>query len=100
MRESSLCCGSAGIYNLLRKDFANQLGDRKANATGDTGAEVVVTANPGCYLQLQTSLRRNNVDMDVSYLVEILDEAYGGPDATEWAIDRAPAPQKPAGTSA
>jgi glycolate oxidase iron-sulfur subunit len=100
MRESSLCCGSAGIYNLLRKDFANQLGDRKARATQDTGAQSVVTANPGCFLQLQTSLRRNNAEMDVKYLVEILDEAYGGPDASEWAIDRAAAQSKPAETSA
>jgi glycolate oxidase iron-sulfur subunit len=100
MRESSLCCGSAGIYNLLRKDFANQLGDRKARATGETGAEVVVTANPGCYLQLQTSLRRNSTEMDVKYLVEILDEAYGGPDATEWAVDREQARLKQAETSA
>jgi glycolate oxidase iron-sulfur subunit len=100
MHESSLCCGSAGIYNLLRKDFANQLGDRKAAHTVDTGAQTVVTANPGCYLQLRSSLQRNGANIDVRYLVEILDEAYGGPDATDWAIDRQPARSRLEGTSA
>ncbi|HYP60368.1 MAG TPA: heterodisulfide reductase-related iron-sulfur binding cluster [Thermomicrobiales bacterium] len=88
MKESSLCCGSAGIYNILRKDFADRLGDRKAVNTKATGASTVVTANPGCYLQLRSTLKRNDADMDVKYIVELLDEAYGGPDVTEWAIDR------------
>ena len=99
MRESSLCCGSAGIYNLLRKDFARQLGDRKAQHTAETGADAVITANPGCYLQLQSSLRRAGTEMTVKYLVEVLDEAYGGPDATEWAIDHWPGHSLPGGTS-
>ena len=88
MKESSLCCGSAGIYNILRKDFADKLGDRKARNTAATGAAAVVTANPGCYLQLRSTLKRNNADMDVRYIVELLDEGYGGPNFTEWAIDR------------
>jgi glycolate oxidase iron-sulfur subunit len=90
MQESSLCCGSAGIYNILRKQMANELGDRKAANTMATGAPVVVTANPGCYMQLRSSLARNGSDMDVRYIVELLDEAYGGEKATEWAIDRVP----------
>jgi glycolate oxidase iron-sulfur subunit len=88
MQESSLCCGSAGIYNILRKDFADKLGDRKARNTAATGATAVVTANPGCYLQLRSTLKRNNASMDVQYIVELLDEAYGGPVIKEWAIDR------------
>lgn len=88
MKESALCCGSAGIYNILRPEFAEQLGDRKATNTIATGAAVVATSNPGCYLQMQSSLRRNGSDMNVKYIVELLDEAYGGPDVTEWAIDR------------
>lgn len=100
MRESALCCGSAGIYNLLRPDFANQLGDRKATHTGETGAEVVVTANPGCFLQLRTSLERNGAAIEVKYLIELLDEAYGGATATGWAIDLAADLTSPGETSA
>lgn len=88
MKESSLCCGSAGIYNLLRRDFADKLGDRKARNTAATGAAAVVTANPGCFLQLRSTLKRNGSAMGVQYIVELLDEAYGGPNVTEWAIDR------------
>lgn len=78
MRESSLCCGSAGIYNLLRPEMAKQLGDRKAVNTIATHADEVVTANPGCLLQLRQSLKRNGSEMRVTHIVDLLDEAYGG----------------------
>ena len=80
MRESSLCCGSAGIYNIIRKQMADDLGDRKASNILATGAIGVVTANPGCHMQLRTSLRRNGSDLPVRHIVDILDEAYGGPE--------------------
>jgi glycolate oxidase iron-sulfur subunit len=79
MKESSLCCGSAGIYNIIRKDMADELGDRKAAHVAATCADCVVTANPGCHMQLRTSLRRSGSVMPVRHIVEILDEAYGGP---------------------
>lgn len=91
MRESSLCCGSAGIYNIIRRQMADDLGDRKAIAVRDTEATTVVTANPGCAMQLRTSLRRNGVDADVLHIAEILDESYGGEDAAhrnDWAFQR------------
>jgi glycolate oxidase iron-sulfur subunit len=87
MKESSLSCGRPGIYNSPRKDFSDRLGDRKPTNTIATGATEVVTANPGCYLQLRSTLKRNGGDMDVKYIVELLDEAYGGPDVSEWALD-------------
>jgi len=92
MKESSLCCGSAGIYNILRKEMADGLGDRKALNTIATGAPMVVTSNPGCYMQMQATLRRNGSEMQVKYIVELLDEAYGGPNAPDWAIDLVPTP--------
>jgi glycolate oxidase iron-sulfur subunit len=78
MKESSLCCGSAGIYNLIRREMADQLGDRKAQHAMATGAVDVITANPGCAMQLRTSLGRNGSEARVKHIVEILDEAYGG----------------------
>ncbi len=77
MRESSLCCGSAGIYNLIRKEMAEDLGDRKVRHIMETPATEVVTANPGCAMQLRASLRRNGSRVKVRHIVEILDEAYG-----------------------
>lgn len=78
MRESSLCCGSAGVYNLIRRQMADELGDRKAQNAIATGAVDVITANPGCAMQLRTSLARNGSDARVRHIVEVLDEAYGG----------------------
>jgi glycolate oxidase iron-sulfur subunit len=81
MKESSLCCGSAGIYNIIRKDMANDLGDRKIGHVLETGASEVVTANPGCAMQLRTSLIRHHSGLPVKHIVELLDESYGGADA-------------------
>ena len=78
MRESSLCCGSAGIYNLIRREMAEDLGDRKARHVIATPATTVATANPGCAMQLRASLRRNGSKTRVRHIVEVLDEAYGG----------------------
>lgn len=81
MRESSLCCGSAGIYNVLRPGMARALGDRKAENTIAADADEVITANPGCYLQLRQSLQRHGSAMKVAHIADLLDEAYGGESA-------------------
>lgn len=88
MHESSLCCGSAGIYNITRPQMADALGDRKAKNAIATGADTVVTSNPGCHMQLRTSLIRNGSEQEVEHIVTILDEAYGGQNTSGWAIDR------------
>ncbi len=80
MKESSLCCGSAGIYNLLRPAMAKQLGDRKALNTIATNAVEVITANPGCAMQLKASLERNGSTVKVTHIVDLLDEAYAAGD--------------------
>ncbi|MGE3799139.1 MAG: (Fe-S)-binding protein [Thermomicrobiales bacterium] len=81
MHESALCCGSAGIYNLLRPEMAKKLGDRKAANTIDTDAFEVITANPGCAMQLKSSLERSGSTMKVTHIVDLLDEAYAVLDA-------------------
>ena len=78
MPESSLCCGSAGIYNVTQPEMAAQLGARKLNNAQTTNAEVLVTANPGCHLQLAGGLRRRGSTMRVRHIVEMLDAAYAG----------------------
>ena len=72
--EASLCCGSAGVYNLLHPEPANQLGDRKVEHLLATKAEAVISANPGCLLQLMSSLRRRGLTaMPAFHMVELLD---------------------------
>lgn len=77
--EAHLCCGSAGIYNLLEPETAQQLGDRKAQNLMSTGSEAVVSSNPGCLLQLMSSVRRRAVGaIPAFHLVELLDASIRG----------------------
>lgn len=77
--ESSMCCGSAGVYNLLHPEPANELGDRKTAHLLDTHASAVVSANPGCLLQLMAGLRRQgHAELPAFHLVELLDASIRG----------------------
>lgn len=76
MPESSLCCGSAGIYNITQPEMAARLGTRKIDNALTTGATVIATANPGCAFQMANELRRRGADVQVRYIVELLDAAY------------------------
>jgi glycolate oxidase iron-sulfur subunit len=82
--EASLCCGSAGVYNLLNSETANQLGDRKVENLLTTGAQAVLSANPGCLLQLMQGLRRRGMKtMPAFHMVEVLDASIRGTSAAE-----------------
>jgi glycolate dehydrogenase iron-sulfur subunit len=77
--ESSLCCGSAGVYNLLEPDAAAQLGARKVENLLTTNAQAVLSANPGCLMQLMSGLRRRRLaEMPAFHLVELLDASIRG----------------------
>lgn len=77
--EGDLCCGSAGVYNLLNPETANQLGDRKVENLLKTGAGAVVSANPGCLLQLMNGLRRKGLrTMPTYHMVQLLDASIRG----------------------
>jgi glycolate oxidase iron-sulfur subunit len=72
--EPTLCCGSAGVYNLLHPEPAQQLGDRKVTNLLVTQAAAVVSANPGCLLQLMSGLRRRGEKtLPAFHMVELLD---------------------------
>jgi glycolate oxidase iron-sulfur subunit len=79
LEESDWCCGSAGIYNLTQPEMASRLLGRKVDRILATGADVVVTANPGCILQIQAGLRARGAGVRVMHIVEILDRAYSQP---------------------
>ena len=74
--EAEMCCGSAGIYNLTEPVMAQRLLDRKMARVEATGATTVVTANPGCILQLAAGLRARGRNVEVLHVVEVLDRAY------------------------
>lgn len=72
MPDADRCCGSAGIYNLLQPEMAGALLREKMASVAATGAPVVVTANPGCHLQLLAGARQAGAPVQVRHLAEIL----------------------------
>jgi glycolate oxidase iron-sulfur subunit len=70
--ERDLCCGSAGVYNLLQPDAAAELGARKARHLLDTGADAVAAANPGCAAQLDFHLRRLGHPLPIYHPLELV----------------------------
>ena len=77
MAGSESCCGSAGIYALLRPATAAEVLDPKIRALVETGAATLVTANPGCQMQWEAGLARAGVDVRVAHVAEILRESLG-----------------------
>jgi glycolate oxidase iron-sulfur subunit len=76
MPNSDLCCGSAGIYNVVQNEMSMQILAGKMKSVNSTGANLIATANPGCLLQLQAGVRLHGSKQRVMHVVEILDLAY------------------------
>ena len=76
MPGSELCCGSAGIYNIVQNEMSMKLLDKKMAAIATTQAAAIATANPGCMIQLTAGARLNNTGQTVHHVVELLDRAY------------------------
>ncbi len=76
--EAPICCGSAGVFNLIEPEPARQLADRKAQHILGSGAQALVSANPGCLLHIASGLRRAGHPMPVFHLIELIDAALTG----------------------
>jgi len=76
LAEADWCCGSAGTYNVTQPELAARLGHRKAHHVVASGAEMIVTANPGCQMQIEAALRREGSRVPVVQLMDLLDRAY------------------------
>ena len=76
--EAAICCGSAGIYNLVQPNAAKALGDRKAELVSQLVPDVVATGNPGCILQLQSALSRRKQKTPVVHTIQLLDASLRG----------------------
>ena len=76
--DSEQCCGSAGIYNLVQPQSAEQIGQRKVDNVLSTRAELLASANPGCTLQIQKILRERGKRLPAAHPIEILDASISG----------------------
>jgi glycolate oxidase iron-sulfur subunit len=80
MAHPDLCCGSAGLYMLTEREMSTRILDDKMGEIAATGVQTIATANPGCMMQLQRGVRRAGLAADVTHVVELVDEGYGGAD--------------------
>jgi len=77
LRDANLCCGAGGASFAKQPEIAMLLGNAKAQAIGDSGAEWVVAGNPGCMLQIEAALRERGVRAQVLHPARVLREALG-----------------------
>ena len=78
LRDAGVCCGSAGVYNLLQPDAARELGSRKADSVTASGASLLISANPGCTLQISSELAARGVTLRTAHTAEVLDASING----------------------
>jgi glycolate oxidase iron-sulfur subunit len=71
--EAAICCGSAGIYNLVEPQPARELGERKARHIASTKPQAIVSSNPGCLLQIRAALDRLGRPLPTYHMIELLD---------------------------
>lgn len=76
LEESEMCCGAAGSYVLAESEMSLAVLDRKMEKIRESGTDIVVTANPGCHLQLALGARRHDLKVEILHLAELLDRAY------------------------
>jgi glycolate oxidase iron-sulfur subunit len=76
--DGTVCCGSAGIYNLVQPEAARELGQRKAEAVAATGADLLVSGNPGCAMQIASALAARGIRLPMRHTAEVLDASVRG----------------------
>ncbi|MGH7889249.1 MAG: (Fe-S)-binding protein, partial [Thermodesulfobacteriota bacterium] len=76
--ESDLCCGSAGIYNMVQPEMSQGLLERKLSKLMETRVDYLVAGNPGCLLQIQKGINKKGLKVKTAHPVELLDWSYRG----------------------
>lgn len=76
--DAALCCGSAGVYNMLQPGVAEELGQQKVENLLNTGAELIASANPGCSLQIKKHLQLQDREVCLMHPIELLDYSIRG----------------------
>lgn len=76
--DAALCCGSAGVYNMLQPQVAEELGQMKAQNLVNTGAKLIASPNPGCALQIQNHLKAQGHPLPLMHPIELLDRSIRG----------------------
>jgi glycolate oxidase iron-sulfur subunit len=78
LAEGNICCGSAGVYNLVEPKTAHELGQRKAEHVAKSGAQILVSGNPGCLLQITKEMQERGQPMRAMHFIEVIDASIRG----------------------
>ncbi len=73
--DAALCCGSAGVYNMLQPEIAAELGQMKSNSLVNTGATLIASSNPGCSLQIKQALEKQGKTIRLQHPIQLLDKS-------------------------
>ena len=76
LEGSDVCCGGAGVYNLLEAELSTRVLEEKLKHVGETGARLLATGNPGCHMQIGAGARLSGIRLQIVHPVELLDESY------------------------
>ncbi|PSO74486.1 MAG: glycolate oxidase [Cyanobacteria bacterium QS_7_48_42] len=76
--DAAVCCGSAGVYNMLQPGIADELGDQKVDNLLNTGATLIASSNPGCSLQIKKHLGLKEKEMPLMHPMELFDYSIRG----------------------
>jgi len=76
LEGADVCCGGAGVYNLLEPELSSRVLEEKLRHVRETGAQVLATGNPGCHMQIGAGARLAGMNLKVVHPVELLDESY------------------------
>ncbi|PYS76517.1 MAG: hypothetical protein DMF66_14240 [Acidobacteria bacterium] len=76
LEGSDVCCGGAGVYNLVEPELSSRVLEEKLRHVRETGAQILATGNPGCHMQIGAGARLAGMKLRVAHPVELLDESY------------------------
>jgi glycolate oxidase iron-sulfur subunit len=76
--DAALCCGSAGVYNMLQPEVADELGQQKVDNLLNTGAQLIASSNPGCSLQIKKHMKLKGKEIPLMHPMELLDYSIRG----------------------
>jgi glycolate oxidase iron-sulfur subunit len=81
MPNADRCCGSAGIYNIVQREMSARLLTSKMEEVRQTEPDAIITANPGCMIQLETGVRREGMHAEVLHVIDLLDRSFAAGEA-------------------
>ena len=76
LKGSNICCGAGGIYMITEPEMSEAVLSEKIANLVESGADIIATANPGCFMQLENGIKAAGLNIEVKYVTDLLDDTY------------------------